>query len=235
MKKNDHYGKYDCFLADAMHTLKNMIAPINTYVDMIHTGKVDQRQMMDIADKIDTCANNATKVCTDLMNIFRIRAEVMDVYSEKINPFGLLQEYVFMIESNLKQKHIEIRNLIDPGVYVMSNKEMLISTFMNLLTNAVKFSYPNSTITISGKKAKGNMYELHFSDEGIGIDEEKINEKISKGTRYTTQGTANEIGTGLGLILVKNILEKNGGSIRACNNKDKGATFVITLPLYKEK
>ena len=71
-------------------------------------------------------------------------------------------------------------------------------------------------------------------DEGVGIDEKKIQEKLDENSSYSTIGTADEQGTGLGLILVKNILEKSGGTIRAYNNKDKGATFVITLAMNKE-
>lgn len=235
MKKNDCYGRYDSFLASAMHTLKNTIAPINTYVEMIHSGKVDQEQMVDIAEKINVCSENATKFCTELMNIFRVRSEAIDIYTEKVSPFALLWEYTYMIEGNLKQKQIEVVNLIDPEIHLLSNKEMMVSVFMNLLSNAIKFSYPNSTVTFSGRIVEDDMYELSVSDEGVGIDEEEINLKLSDGTRYTTLGTAGETGTGLGLVLVKNIVYKNGGFIQAFNNKDKGATFVLTLPLYKEK
>lgn len=227
--------RYDRFLADSMHTLKNLISPISAYVEMLQSGLVGEQKAGEINEKIGLCANTATQLCTSLMNIFRVRGELIDFRAEKVNPYQILQEYIFMMESNLQLKHITVENLLDPSVFLWCNANMLSSVFTNLITNAVKFSHENGTITVLGEQVEQERFVIRVKDEGVGIDEAKIEEKLRNKTDYFTKGTMNESGTGLGLLLVQAILEKNDGSLRAYNNKDKGATFEFTLPLYKEK
>ena len=227
--------RYDRFLADSMHTLKNLISPISAYVEMLQSGLVGEQKAGEINEKIGLCANTATQLCTSLMNIFRVRGELIDFRAEKVNPYQILQEYIFMMESNLQLKHITVRNLLDPSVFLFFNANMLSSVFTNLITNAVKFSHENGTITVFGEQVEQQRFVICVKDEGVGIDEAKIEEKLRNKTDYFTKGTMKESGTGLGLLLVQAILEKNDGSLRAYNNKDKGATFEFTLPLYKEK
>lgn len=227
--------RYDRFLADSMHTLKNLISPISAYVEMLQSGLVGEQKAGEINEKIGLCANTATQLCTSLMNIFRVRGELIDFRAEKVNPYQILQEYIFMMESNLQLKHITVENLLDPSVFLWCNANMLSSVFTNLITNAVKFSHENGTITVFGEQVEQERFVIRVKDEGVGIDEAKIEEKLRTKTDYFTKGTMNESGTGLGLLLVQAILEKNDGSLRAYNNKDKGATFEFTLPLYKEK
>lgn len=227
--------RYDRFLADSMHTLKNLISPISAYVEMLQSGLVGEQKAGEINEKIGLCANTATQLCTSLMNIFRVRGELIDFRAEKVNPYQILQEYIFMMESNLQLKHITVENLLDPSVFLWCNANMLSSVFTNLITNAVKFSHENGTITVHGEQVEQERFVIRVKDEGVGIDEAKIEEKLRNKTDYFTKGTMNESGTGLGLLLVQAILEKNDGSLRAYNNKDKGATFEFTLPLYKEK
>lgn len=234
-ENNDLFKRYDRFLADSMHTLKNLISPISAYVEMLQSGLVGEQKTGEINEKIGLCANTATQLCTSLMNIFRVRGELIDFRAEKVNPYHILQEYIFMIESNLQLKHITVENLLDPSVFLWCNANMLSSVFTNLITNAVKFSHENGTITVFGERVEQERFVIRVKDEGVGIDEAKIEEKLRNKTDYFTKGTMNESGTGLGLLLVQAILEKNEGSLRAYNNKDKGATFEFTLPLYKEK
>lgn len=227
--------RYDRFLADSMHTLKNLIAPISAYVEMLQSGLIGEQKTDEINEKIGVCANTATQFCTSLMNVFRIRGGLADFRPEKINPHDMLQEYLLMIENNLQFKRITVKNQLDPEVFLFCNANLLSSVFTNLITNAIKFSYEDGTITVSGENVDKEHYVIRVKDEGVGIDEAKIEEKLRNNTDYFTKGTMNESGTGLGLLLVQAILEKNNGSLRAYNNKDKGATFEFTLPLYKEK
>ena len=235
---NDEDGfllkRYDRFLADSMHTLKNMIAPISAYVEMLQSGLVGEQKAGEINEKIGLCADTATQFCTSLMNVFRVRGGLTDFRAEKINPHDILQEYIIMIEGNLQVKRITVDNQLDSTVNVLFNANFLSSIYMNLITNAIKFSYEDSTITVTGECVEQEHFVIRVKDGGVGIDEAKIEEKLRNNTDYFTKGTMNESGTGLGLLLVQAILEKNNGSLRAYNNKDKGATFEFTLPLYKE-
>lgn len=234
MKKGELYEKDDRILADAMHTLKNMIAPISAYSEMIQYGHVKPEQLPEIAKKIDFCANSAVSVCTDLMEIYRVRGNLVNRKIGKVCPYEVFEKCIYLTDNFFQSKNIKVLNRLDQSVEVLFGVAMLGSVFMNLVSNAVKFSPENSTIEVSGKIVDGNMYEISVKDEGVGIDEAKIEDKLNNNTDYSTPGLQNEEGTGLGLLLVKIILDKHQGTLRAYNNKDKGSTFVFTLPLYKE-
>lgn len=224
---------YNIFFSDSMHTLKNMITPISIYTEMLLSGRVNEEKSQEIVKKIGVCSESALKVCTDLMNIFRIRGNLMELSRSKVNAYEILHNYTYLVENNCHQKNIEIVNNVDKSIYIFIDMDMMVSAFMNLLNNAIKFSPEGSKITLSGKVVDQDYYEIYISDKGVGIDEEKVNEKLQIGTSYSTKGIAGEVGTGLGLLIVKSAVERNGGLVRAYNNKDVGATFAVKLPLYK--
>lgn len=234
MKKGELYEKDDRILADAMHTLKNMITPIIAYSEMIQYGHVEPEKIPEVAKKIGFCASNVTQMCTELVEIYRLRGNLVNKAVEKIFPYEVLQECLYLIESSLNPKKIKLVNRLDKSVAVLFNFGMLRSVFMKLINNSIKFSPEGSTIDISGEIVYEDTYAISVKDEGVGIDEDKIEEKLRNNTDYSTPGLQNETGTGLGLLLVKIVLDKHQGTLRAYNNKDKGCTFVFTLPLYKE-
>lgn len=234
MKKGELYEKDDRILADAMHTLKNMITPIIAYSEMIQYGHVEPEKIPEVAKKIGFCASNVTQMCTELVEIYRLRGNLVNKAVEKIFPYEVLQECLYLIESSLNPKKIKLVNRLDKSVAVLFNFGMLRSVFMKLINNSIKFSPEGSTIDISGEIVDEDTYAISVKDEGVGIDEDKIEEKLRNNTDYSTPGLQNETGTGLGLLLVKIVLDKHQGTLRAYNNKDKGCTFVFTLPLYKE-
>lgn len=231
----DHNFNYDIFFSDSMHTLKNMITPISIYTEMLLSGRVSEEKSPEIIKKISVCSESVLKVCTDLMNIFRIRGNLMELSKTKVNVYEILRDYSYLVENNCHQKNIEIVNDVDKNINIFIDSEMMVSAFMNLLNNAIKFSSEGSKITLSAKVINQDYCEIYISDKGVGIDEEKVNDKLQLGNYYSTKGVAGEIGTGLGLLIVKSAVERNGGSIRAYNNEDVGATFAMKLPLYKEE
>jgi Signal transduction histidine kinase len=108
---------------------------------------------------------------------------------------------------------------------------MLHSILQNLFSNAIKFSYKGGTIKINSKEL-GELVELQIADNGIGISKDNIDKIFEIGTQFTTVGTADEKGTGLGLLLCKEMVEKHGGMIRVQSELKKGTTFIFTLPKY---
>lgn len=234
MKKGELYEKDDRILADAMHTMKNRISPIIAYSEMIQYGHVEPEEIPEVARKIGMCASSVNQVCSELTDIYSIRGNLVNKTVEKVFPYEVLQECFCTIESNMNPKKIKLVNRLDKSVSVLFSVRMQSSIFMKLINNSMKFSPAGSTIEVSGKIVDGNTYEISVKDEGVGIDEAKIEDKLNNNTDYSTLGLENEVGTGLGLLLVKIILDKHQGTIRAYNNKNKGSTFVFTLPLYKE-
>ena len=106
---------------------------------------------------------------------------------------------------------------------------MLETIIRNLLSNAIKYSYPDSIIEISAIK-KENQIEILISDYGVGIDKEVRDKLFIVGEQESQHGTEGEIGTGLGLILCKDFVEKHGGKIWVESEPEKGSRFYFTVP-----
>lgn len=116
---------------------------------------------------------------------------------------------------------------------VYADESLSITTLRNLFTNAIKFSHPDGKITLSTLVNK-NFIEISITDSGIGIDSENLISIFKFDSNYSGRGTWNETGTGLGLNLCKEFVEKQGGKIWAESELGKGSKFTFTLPLAKQ-
>nr|MBP9602167.1 ATP-binding protein [Lutibacter sp.] len=115
------------------------------------------------------------------------------------------------------------------NIVVYADQHMLKTILLNLITNAIKFTHPKGTIAVNASK-KNSCIEITVSDNGIGMDTETLDKLFILQTNETTIGTANEKGSGLGLVLCKELIEKHGGTIWVSSILNKGTTFYFTLP-----
>jgi two-component system, sensor histidine kinase and response regulator len=139
-----------------------------------------------------------------------------------------VEQVVRLHELQAHAKQIKISNLIDAPISVLSDKDMVNLVLRNLLSNAIKFTPERGCISISALETP-NFLEIFVQDTGIGISSEAI-AKISQNDYYTTRGTSSESGTGLGLMLCKEFLTKNGGQLHIESEDGKGSTFTFRLP-----
>jgi signal transduction histidine kinase len=109
---------------------------------------------------------------------------------------------------------------------------MFNSIIRNLISNAVKFTRPGGKITVSVKLTGNNMAEFSVEDSGIGMSEELCSRLFKMNEKVGTPGTEGERSTGLGLLLCKEFITKNGGDIRVESCENKGSTFYFSLPLF---
>lgn len=231
-KKNEELRlQHDRFMANSMHSLKNLMTPLIAYTEMMMSDQLPKEKIPHVAEQLNRNTNLMVELCTELMNINRIRGGIIDITFCRVNPYKMLQEYLFMTEANFAHKQLQVVNKLDPQIDVWANSDSVSSAFLNLLTNAVKFSYTGGCITISGKIVDNKYYAISVTDEGMGLPSDNFLEEISVNGAISRPGTAGEEGTGVGLILTKDLIEKNGGTLTARNNPDKGATFTFTLPL----
>lgn len=231
-KKNEELRmQHDRFMANSMHSLKNLMTPLIAYTEMMMSDQLPKEKIPYVAEQLNRNTNLMVELCTELMNINRIRGDITAITFCRVNPYKMLQEYLFMTEANFSHKQLQVVNNLDSKVDVWANSDSVSSAFLNLLTNAVKFSYKGGCITISGKIVDKKYYAISVTDEGMGLPSDTFLEEISVNGVISRPGTAGEEGTGAGLILTKDLVEKNGGRLTARNNPDKGATFTFTLPL----
>jgi signal transduction histidine kinase len=125
-------------------------------------------------------------------------------------------------------KNIEIINQLNPSTYASCDEQMTSTVIRNLLSNAIKFTPGNAVISLSERKYN-SMIEIQVTDQGVGIAQDKLPFLFRIDKNISTKGTANEKGTGLGLVLCKELIEKQGGKIWAQSEAGKGSRFYFTL------
>jgi len=128
-----------------------------------------------------------------------------------------------------REKGVVIVNDVSPEAMVMCNRSHLLAIFRNLVTNAVKFSKPGQTVTIQDGITDG-MRIISVRDEGVGMSAER-RDKLFEGPGFTTAGTAGELGSGLGLVFVRDLVQRNGGRISVDSTEGKGSVFTVALPM----
>jgi signal transduction histidine kinase len=144
----------------------------------------------------------------------------------------LIQSAEHTFETNFEQKEIKFNNLIRSDAEIYADKMMTDVIFRNLISNSLKFSKKGGAITLSSESVDG--YELiSVEDEGVGIPNEIIPRLFDITSKYTTKGTEDEDGTGLGLILCSEMAEINKGKISVISTWGKGSVFTVKLPKKK--
>ncbi|BAX79806.1 tetratricopeptide repeat-containing sensor histidine kinase [Labilibaculum antarcticum] len=141
----------------------------------------------------------------------------------------LLDHSLTKLSEQLVEKNVKIVFNLDRTSKAYSDTSATCEVFKNLLSNAIKFSYPEGKITISAREKK-YWIELEISDEGVGMSKTNLHKIFRLDNDYLALGTAQEKGAGIGLLLCKEYVEKNGGKIWADSEEGKGSSFYITIP-----
>ncbi len=137
--------------------------------------------------------------------------------------------FIEAVHSNAMVKKITINSLTPGSLSVFADPDMLKTVLRNLLSNAIKFTKPGGVIEIAATTSRENI-TITVSDNGTGMSQETLKKLFDITQIVTTRGTANENGTGLGLLLCKEFVLKHGGFIWAESEEGKGSTFTFTLP-----
>ncbi|MGV3541184.1 MAG: tetratricopeptide repeat-containing sensor histidine kinase [Rufibacter sp.] len=165
----------------------------------------------------------------NLLRWSKSQMEGTQVQPEQVQVFALAQETVDQLSSPAQAKQLQVANVIPPDTTTLADKEMLRFVLRNLLANAIKFTPDEGTITLLASQ-EGSFLQLSVKDTGVGISPERQATLFSNHLR-STSGTHQEKGTGLGLILCKEFVEKNGGSITVQSTQGVGSIFTVALPM----
>jgi len=150
------------------------------------------------------------------------------IHPVRFNLADTFDEVTHALRLSAKAKNLHIQHEFADPVYVYANKDMINLVVRNLISNAIKFTPDNGNISVHTRVYPEKVV-VSITDNGIGISEKNLERLFND--FYTSNGTLNESGTGLGLILCKEFVNKNGGSIDVQSVKDKGSTFSFTLPV----
>jgi len=173
---------------------------------------------------------NTYKLLDNLLLWARSQRGVVEFKPERLNLYLLLGETTGLLEQSAKNKNIDLENNMPVDINVYADKNMLSTILRNLISNAIKFTPKNGTIEIGYRKGKENRQEIYIKDSGLGVPKENLNRIFEVSENISTKGTEGETGTGLGLILCKEFVEKHGGKIWVESETGKGSEFIFTIP-----
>ena len=182
---------------------------------------------------IDTSAKNTLLLLDNLLEWARSQSGDLTVKHEDINITQIVDETIETFIPIANNKIIMLSYEILDDIVIVTDLNMLTTILRNLINNAIKFTKRNGKIVVTAYTIN-EMIEFSISDNGIGISDEIMNNIFSTEEFSTSEGTAHEKGSGFGLILCKDFVEKLGGKIWVTSKLGKGSDFRFTLPLEKE-
>ena len=225
----------DKFLSLISHDIKSPFNSLIGYSEILK-NELDEltTEERDIfINSIYDSTKHIYNLLNDLLEFSRFYLGLIKVEPKEINIKNLVNENIEILKRNAQQKNINLTNLIVRDYLVLAEAEMIGSVLRNLISNAIKFTNPEGTISVSAE-VKDREIEISVADNGIGMDEETQSNVFKMVSKKSRPGTADEEGTGLGLILTKEFVEKNNGEIKVKSETGKGTTFTFTLPFIEE-
>lgn len=221
----------DKFLSIIAHDLKNPFNTLIGYSDVLKSDFKDYSQD-EIGQYLNIIYDTSVKGYNLLENLLQwAQSQTNKIIFNpvKINLHDTVQFCIDDIEHQCQFKHIEIRNEIPGKTHIIADKNLLKTIIRNLLNNAVKYTSTKGFVSVSSRKID-KLIEISVKDTGMGMTEGELKDLFKIDKIYSKPGTNKETGSGLGLILCKEFIEKHGGEIWGESELEKGSTFKFTIP-----
>ena len=178
---------------------------------------------------LQAAAKKLYALLENLLAWSRIQRGAMPCVPETLDLYDLVQENLRLFLPKAEQKQIALALRLSPETLIYADYSMISTVLRNLIANALKFTRPGGSVTFSAKQV-GRTVVVAVADTGVGIAPDVLPQLFRIDVHYTKPGTAGEEGTGLGLILCKELVEKNAGQIWVESKAGAGTTFAFTLP-----
>jgi len=221
----------DKFFSIVAHDLKNpfnsLLVLSKLLLDDYETYTNDERKQF--IEQLKSTAENTYSLLQNLLSWANTQSGTAVIIKEKIDIAKLTNEAITLLKPIAKNKKISIQSLVNSNTIVYADKNMISTVLLNLVSNAVKFTPHKGKIEVKAFESN-NHVEVEISDNGIGISAENMNKLFKPEFKYHTMGTDKEKGTGLGLLLCKEFVEKNGGKIWVESTEKVGSLFHFSLP-----
>ena len=225
----------DKFFSIIAHDLRG---PINTFSNMTDLIDSDFDNLSDEEKKelimlMKNSSNNIAELLDNLLTWSRTQRGKNDFEPSSVELSIIIDPNINLLQIPAEKKNISLSSDYSDDLMLFADVNMLSTVLRNLISNAIKFTPSGGEILIKSEK-KDDMLIISIQDNGVGIEAERISRLFKIDENITTLGTNNERGTGLGLIICKEFVERNGGSIRVESEVGKGSTFSFSIPIYKK-
>ena len=217
----------DRVLSVISHDLRGPLNSLNGLLTLISNNLLSQEEFQNHTQKLNKQVSQLQVSLEELLHWSRSQSTKLKPQPELIDVDQLTSFTINGLKPLAEEKNILIQSH-DNHLKIYADQGMIRSVLTNLLSNSIKFTPPHGTIQISSKAVEPNSTAITVHDSGIGIAAANLKNIFDGG--YSTVGTNNEKGTGIGLSLCKDFIEKNNGSVAVQSEVNKGTTFTFTLP-----
>lgn len=219
----------DTLLSLISHDLRSPINNTKNILNLINKGILVGEDAKLILTKLEIQYANTSNLLDNLLNWLRSQITKKEIELTNIKLYELINSLYLEQRLSLENKQIEFINNISNDATILTEKEVVKIIFRNLITNAIKFTPQNGTIEVLFYTDDDFNYII-VKDSGIGMDEEILN-KVNAQKYFTRNGTAQEKGSGFGLILCRDLILKQGGVLTIQSEKGEGSQFTVKLPV----
>jgi signal transduction histidine kinase/CheY-like chemotaxis protein len=222
----------DEFLATVSHELRTPLTAILGWAHLLRTGKFEDKQSMRALETIERNAHSQAQLIDDLLDVSRIITGKLRLDVRAVDPNFFIESAIEAVRPAAEAKGIRVQKIMDTGVVSVSGDPVrLQQVIWNLLSNAIKFTPRGGWVQIRLERVNSHI-EIAVSDTGAGITPEFLPHVFDRFRQADQQTTRQHGGMGLGLAIVRHLVELHGGNVRAeSEGEEKGATFTVLLPV----
>ncbi|MCK4663995.1 MAG: tetratricopeptide repeat-containing sensor histidine kinase [Bacteroidales bacterium] len=224
----------DKFFSIISHDLQTPFNAVIGYSNLLYNefDRLDEARKMKYIGNVKDVSENAYKLLQNLLEWSRSQTGRIEFLPEVMDLEIMVSEIIMLLSQNAEKKNIQLHSLVNSNTTAYGDINMIDTVIRNLISNAIKFTPKNGEISVSCQDYNDKI-KITVSDNGVGISKENISKLFKIDDKYKTFGTEEEEGTGLGLILCKEFVEKNKGEIWVESEEGKGSSFIFTIPKTK--
>jgi signal transduction histidine kinase len=215
------------------HDLREPLGNIKIMLDFLtnEPDLLDKETSKDLLHRVRESANNVHELLEDYLFWSRMFKHEIYFNPGKVDMEQIARENIVLLKSTAASKSITVQSNVPENTFVFADEFMITTVIRNLVYNAIKFT-PNKGEIVISTHTRDDVVEVRVADNGVGIPQENLEKLFRTDIRLSTSGTDKESGSGLGLVLCKDFIEKNGGNITIETEENKGTTFIFTLPAW---
>jgi len=220
----------DKFFSIIAHDLKNPFHSIMGFTDLLikNYNDFEDTKKLEFLGLINESSQYANNLLDNLLHWSRTQTERIKYTPIKFDLHSLVNEIQHMMHGNAEKKQLALLNLVPEASYVYADRNMIHTVLRNLVSNSIKFTPAEGTISVEAKHEEG-FIQILVKDNGVGIPLDKQGKLFSFGEFHSTSGTAGEPGTGLGLIICFEFIKKHGSKLNLASESGKGTSFIFEL------
>ncbi|MCF8229367.1 MAG: cyclic nucleotide-binding domain-containing protein [Bacteroidales bacterium] len=221
----------DKFFSIIAHDLRGPLGTIMSFFDFLNSSinDLEKKEIIELVKSIHESTDRLLRLLDNLLQWSRVQTGQLTSHKENFDIRPVVDSNLELLQFNAKEKGIYLFSEIEKPLKVFADKNMISTVIRNLIGNAIKFTPSDGKIWVSASE-HDSFAHVRVHDTGIGIDKENMDKLFRIDVKHSTPGTNEEKGTGLGLNLCKDFVEKNGGQITVKSTPGKGTVISFTVP-----